>query len=533
MKIKRNLAALALTGLLATGCVDLEVQNPGQPDRERALRNVNDIEQLIAGGYRHYFNVVTASNGPGSVFATMAYQHTATAANFGMVDFSYPGSARVDHMPSDPYYAQFANAWTWFYRGIAAVTEGIKTLATIDDSLPAERDARAHAYGWFVLGISHGGAAMLFDQAYIYDPSIEMEDVELRPYTEVAEAAYRQLDNAIAAATGQSFTIPEQWMGRDVTAAELIRLAYSYKARIRASIARNPAERAAANWGQIMSDISNGITEDFVWNMRTGSGWSSGLYHNIFRLGAWGQASYFIYGMADQSGQYQRWIARDHWDRHPNLNEAQDGDPFLIITDDNRFPQGSTVEEQQANDGRYLEVLDRSGGYAQQWVRPDRGPFRWSYYRTHRWDEWATPGTNRHDWPEMPIEEMHLLRAEGLYRTGDRAGAAAIVNTYRTAAGLNATDADGTNTSCVPKLPNGSCGDLFEMLKWEIRMETAYQGYFSSPWYFHGRGWGDLAQGTPLQLPVPGREAELLMIPTYTFGGIGGESAAPSGTYGH
>ncbi|HSJ24139.1 MAG TPA: hypothetical protein VK929_05670, partial [Longimicrobiales bacterium] len=87
--------------------------------------------------------------------------------------------------------------------------------------------------------------------------------------------------------------------------------------------------------------------------------------------------------------------------------------------------------------------------------------------------------------------------------------------------------------SCVPKLPNGSCGDLFEMLKWEIRMETAYQGYFSSPWYFHGRGWGDLAQGTPLQLPVPGREAELLMIPTYTFGGIGGESAAPSGTYGH
>jgi hypothetical protein len=541
MKIRNKLEALALAGLVTlTGCMDLEVLHPNAPDRERALRNVNDIEQLIAGGYRRYYDVGTASTGIGPILATASYQHTGTAANFGMVDFSFPGSAAVHHRESDPFYSEFANNWLWLYRGVAAVTEGLATMAEANLALPTEgpdgnRQARAQAYGYFVLGLTHGGAAMLFDQSYIYDPSINIEDVALAPYTEVHAAAQGYLDRAIQEATGKTFTVPREWMGRDVTAAELVRLAYSYKARFRVATARTPDERRDVNWGQVIQDIDRGITSTFAWDMRQGSGWSSGTFHNIFRLGAWGQASYFIYGMADQSGQYQRWIARDHWDRHPMLNAAQDGDPFLIITPDNRFPQGATIAAQQlnANRGRYLEILNRSGGYAQQWVRPDRGPFRWSFYRVHRYDQWATPGTNRHDWEEMPIAEMRLLRAEALYRTGDRAGAAAIVNQTRVAAGLNETNADGLNTSCVPKLPNGSCGDLFEMLKWENRMENMYKGYFAAPWYFHGRGWGDLAEGTPLQLPVPGREAELLRIPLYTFGSVGGPSAAPRGTYGH
>jgi hypothetical protein len=540
MKTQRTLAALALAGLVATGCVDLEVQHPNAPDRERALRNVNDIEQLIAGGYRHYFNVGTATNGVGAILMTAAYQHTATAANFGMVDFSYPGSSRVHHRASDSFYNEFANNWTWLYRAVSAVTEGLRTMEESNLSLPSsgangDQQARAKAYGYFVLGLAHGSAALLYDQGYIYDPSIAVEDVKLSPYTEVHAAAQAYLDRAIQEATGKTFTVPEQWMGREVPAAELVRLAYSYKARFRANVARTPAERAAANWAQVIQDIDRGVTKTFSWNMRTGSGWASGTFNNIFRLGAWGQSSYFVYGMADQSGQYQKWIARDHWARHPFLNEAQNGDPFLIITPDLRFPQGSTIAGQQAaaSKGRYIEVLARSGGYAQQWVRPDRGPFRWSFYRVHRWDEWATPGTNRHDWPEIPLAEMSLLRAEGLFRTGNRAGAATIINATRTANGLNATNADGLNTSCVPKLPNGNCGDLFEMLKWEVRMETMYQGLFAAPWYFHGRGWGDLAEGTPLQLPVPGREAELLRIDLYTFGGKGAEGAAPRGTYGH
>ena len=107
---------------------------------------------------------------------------------------------------------------------------------------------------------------------------------------------------------------------------------------------------------------------------------------------------------------------------------------------------------------------------------------------------------------------LGLLRAEAAYRMNNRAEAASLINVTRTAAGLNATDAAGTNTDCVPKLPDASCGDLFEMLKWEVRLETMYKGLHLAPWYFHGRGWGDLAEGTFLQRPLPGREAELLFV---------------------
>jgi hypothetical protein len=71
------------------------------------------------------------------------------------------------------------------------------------------------------------------------------------------------------------------------------------------------------------------------------------------------------------------------------------------------------------------------------------------------------------------------------------------------------------------------------MLKWEMRLETFFRGTHASTWYFHGRGWGDLAEGTFLHLPMPGGEAQLLGEEVYTFGGPGAPGSAPRGTYGY
>jgi hypothetical protein len=225
-------------------------------------------------------------------------------------------------------------------------------------------------------------------------------------------------------------------------------------------------------------------------------------------------------------------MARSPLDRHPNLADNQTDDPFLIMTPDQRFPQGATIAAQQASDGTLYEIPTASGGYGAQWNRPDRGSFRWSYYRYVANNEWLV-AANRTDYHEITVAEMDLLKAEAAYRGGNLGAAATLINKTRTAAGLNATDASGTNTSCVPKMANGQCGNLLEMLKWEVRLETIYQGLHMAPWYFHARGWGDLAEGSFLQLPVPGQEAELLGIPSYTFGGPGGEGSAPVGTYGY
>lgn len=535
MKYIRRVTVAALVALTTTACLDLDVINPNAADAGRALVTDTDIEALIGGGWRNWWNCTSASTGPGPILMTMAYQHSATAANFGMVEFSGTPRVPAHSVPSAVYYNEnTGNCWIWLNRSISAVVDGLKALEGGGVTLPADRKARADAYGYFILGLAHAHMAILYDQGYIYDPTMDMEDVELKPYTEVIAAAMGYFDKAAASVGGQSFLVPATWMSREVSAADLTRLIYSYKARYRAAVARTPAERAAVNWQAVISDLDKGITETWAVDVRTATGFSSGTKVNIFRYGAWGQLTYVVYGMADQSGQYQKWIAKPVADRHPNLSADQTSDPFLIVTPDKRFPQGTDRATQSlaANRGTKYHIYTGSGGYSVGWLRPDRGSFRWSYYRYHVEDMWLV-AANRTDSPEFTLEEARLLRAEALLRTGNNAGAAAIINETRVAAGLNATDAAGTNSSCVPKLPNAQCGNLLEMLKWEVRMETAYQGLNMAPWYFHGRGWGDLQEGTPLHFPVPGRELELLGQPSYTFGGVGGEAAAPKGTYGY
>ncbi|MGD8362809.1 MAG: hypothetical protein PVJ04_15385, partial [Gemmatimonadota bacterium] len=312
----------------------------------------------------------------------------------------------------------------------------------------------------------------------------------------------------------------------NVSNLDLIRLAHSYKARYRAQVARTPAERAAVNWAQVEADVDAGILATHLMEYDPALGWNYSAMYLSVRPG-WSQLPYFMYGMADQSADYQEWLSLPNSDKS---NEFSDGTPVLIQTPDLRFAQGTTVEEQQAADGTYFRIMAPSE-VGDTWVRPDRGTWRWSWYKDgfdHNYDYEYNANNFQ---PEIQIAEMRLLKAEGRYRIGDVAGAAALVNETRVAAGLNATDASGTNSSCVPRLPDESCGDLWEMLKWEKRMETTWTGLAGANWFFDGRGWGDLWQDTPLQFPVPCEQLLELGEACYTFGGPGGAMGSPGSTY--
>jgi hypothetical protein len=62
-------------------------------------------------------------------------------------------------------------------------------------------------------------------------------------------------------------------------------------------------------------------------------------------------------------------------------------------------------------------------------------------------------------------------------------------------------------------------------MKWEKRMETAFTGY--AQWYLDSRGWGDLAEGTALEWPVPYQEMDARNQAFYPS-----SSGAARGTYG-
>jgi hypothetical protein len=292
-------------------------------------------------------------------------------------------------------------------------------------------------------------------------------------------------------------------------------------------VARTPSERAALNWNNVVSWVDNGLQEDWVmyWD------WDNGWYNEQLDYGtwpSWTQMAYFIYGMADPRDDrvYDDWLALSNTEKGNNL---PDGTPVLIVTPDTRFPQGTTVADQRASQGSYFRIASEAEA-GDTWKKPERGVWRWSWYKHDRFLEYGWSAV--FEQPDMTVAEMHLLKAEGLFRTGDLAGAAAIINQTRTANGLNATDANGTNTSCVPRLPDGSCGNLLEMLKWEKRMEIAHSGIGGFGWWFDSRGWGDLWYETPLQWPIPCKELQVLQIlPCNTYGGPGGEGGAPVSNY--
>jgi hypothetical protein len=512
---KKKWLAAAMVVLATGACADLEVSNPNAPDAGRALQSAGDVESLIAGSYNSWFRGTYDYSGPGLFLSNASFQHTAPWANAAMEKYARLPRVEITNDAADPYYGNFTYPWYQFYTALAALSDGLRGLqeAEVADELGADRVLRAQAYGKFVQGMAHAGLAVLYDQAFIVDETTDITQPQTAvDYNAMMTAALGYFDEAINLAGGASFDIPATWMSVAVSSDELVEIAHSMKARYRAAVARTPAERDAVDWGQVIADVDAGLQSDFVMDMDP----NAGFYNEVIDYGTypgWAENPYFIMGMADQSGSYQRWLAQPLSERIPN---PAGEDPILIVTPDTRFPQGATVADQEANPGT-LYVIP-SWGIGNVWARPDRGTWRWSYYwhiesedYTY-WDDFS--------WPEVDANEMQLLKAEGLYRTGSPGPAATIVNVTREAAGLSATDAAGTNTSCVPKLPDGSCGDLLEMIKWEKRLENRMKGLFSAPWFFDSRGWGDLYAGTYLQFPAPCRELQVLnMLPCYTFGG--------------
>ena len=561
MRLKNLFAGVFV--LMGIACTDpLTVDNSNDPDRGRVFTNPADLQVFIAGLFGVWLNSTIGGSNDGlqTQMIVMGMENTSTLANFAMGPRgSIPRNPITNQRGSQ---GNAGNYHDWFrgHRAARQAALGIASLKTITLG-SAAADAPALAFARRVQGAAPGNLSLAYDAASILTENDNPEAdaavvVPLSYYPAVNAAALGYLDSAIAVARANptAFPLPTTanfWInGIAMSQADFIRLARSYKAQFRAGVARTPAERAAVDWAKVIADADSGITANLAPNMDPTNGWDISwvVQHYTTGAGAWHQMSQFWMGMADTSGGYNAWLAAPV----PSTRV-----PFLVVTPDKRFPGGANCVAPCSSAARTAQGGATGTGSAGQPFantpyfrnRPPGDDVSGDPLQISMYDFWRSRQFRQANrigpYPIMTRAEIRLLAAEGYLRAGNIAAAIARIDSSRVTIGglpslVGITDTltavPGSAVNCVPKVPDAAqaykgtrCGRIWDALKWEYRMETAYTGY--GMWFFAARGWGDLPQNTAYQWPVPFNEMDARRQPFYGFGG-GGPSSAGPGNYG-
>ena len=555
----RTAALLAVVGVGAA--CDLKVQNPNQPETARVLATPADVESLMASYYKRWHSGMwgTLSNIEGMANVQSFEDYSSLSNNCLGQRYGIPRPAN-DNSIGNGCAAEQLRVYAYMAETNRVASSILGRLATPGFTLGgASQNNRAVAFSQFLRGISLGYLSLFYDSAAITTATTPADSAgDLRSYVDVNAAALVALQAAIDAAnasgtTSTGFPLPGSWIPSTTTMsqAEFIKLCHSYMARFRAGVARTPTERAAVNWATVITDAQAGITADHdnITNTVTGpfNSWLDAFYSYT----TWHQMTPFIIGMADVSGSYKAWLAQP-------LASRGSGGAFFMQTPDLRWPQGATRAAQNAD-----FALAACNGAAQTCPRyfvnrpagndvASGSAWGLSNYDHARFWSWRTSGdagqARNGKLIFMSKTEISMLAAEGMIRTGNFAGALALINQTRVPNGLAALVAPDNTTpvpggaNCVPQIPikanyqaDGSftapqttCGTMMEAMKWEKRMETAYTGF--AQWFVDSRGWGDLVVGTGTTWPVPYQDLQARLHNVYSTGGtINPYSAAQSG----
>ncbi|HSH44878.1 MAG TPA: hypothetical protein VK966_03425, partial [Longimicrobiales bacterium] len=215
----KRMTRLFLVGLVvavsAVACQDLDVTNPNNPDRGRALAISGDVETLISSAWYPYWNRTQVN---GTVYhplnAISGIQSTSVANNSGLELSEIPRPTYDNNPASGPSsLARFP--WYDFYTGLDSSNEGLRAINSgIEIGEGGEDTERARAWAKFGQGLNLSMLALFYDQAIVALEDADLEDaeqLEFRPYPEVVDAAVGALVAAADIARANSFEIPGEW----------------------------------------------------------------------------------------------------------------------------------------------------------------------------------------------------------------------------------------------------------------------------------------------------------------------------------
>src|SRR5438270_2106193 len=448
----RKLSLLTVgVGLAVVGCkADLGVPNPNNPDITQALARPGDVESFIMNSYGQMQQAAFGVNG--SIMPslqTMAFENASGLANWGMGPRSAMPRAAIANTRGNPYEVENLVQFARLPRAARVAANGVVALRKPGFTIGSvASDLRALAFAYLVMGAANGNLALVYDSVSVVTPEDNVSPTapaNLLGYAQGMDIALQQLDSAIAisaranALATPGYTLPATAINgiTTFTADSVIRLSRGWKARLRAGVARTPAERAAVDWDAVIADAGGALPGDFKITMSnaTGSVWTvATAQHELYDT--WTQQSPMIIGMADSvrsncapgSGGdcYDAWLATSINARYR----------FNIRTADQRFPPGDTRAGQQTSSGAgNFPSPPRANLYFKNRRPTDPTGEAWavSFYDFYRYQDFWN--TFNGPMPVMLRAEMDLLMAEGYIRKGDFANAMAKINITRVANG--------------------------------------------------------------------------------------------------
>lgn len=472
-----NILFLTILMVFSFSCSkDLDVENMNDPDKERALKNPEDVKSIALSGFYNWFMSNNSSISPRMAMWVMADQGTCSWANSGMYHLSSEPRQVFSNSVTYTYAYIFETYWEELYGNMVMMNNVLEKIydgmdMTIEGT---DETAMIKATAYFIQGISLGYLGLVYDQAYIMQPYSDAATVPLSPYMDVVEAAISALDSVveICNSPGVSFSLPDNYINGSVYSdVELSELANSFAARFLVHAPRNKTENDMIDWARVKSYADEGISRNLEPYM-DGSTWISWFRHYTVRPG-WARVDCRIINLIDSNYPYR-------------------------FPDNGQNPAAAYPHDQRLNTDFAFD--------AQNNMPPERGYYHYSNYEYVRYPLSITASTGES--PDFLVAENDLIIAEAMANMGDIAGAVQILN--------NGTRVTRGELSLLDE--NISREEVLEAIFYERDIELIQTGFGIA--FFDMRRRDMLQTGTLLHFPIPAKELMVVNKEVYTFGGV-------------
>jgi len=484
--MKKVINIFSLVALLAFGVscddfsTDLGVDNLEHPNDFILTSDPVSLAATADGVLRNLFITAHSYNGPAAAMATMADISSCSWGNFGMRDLSSEPRIAFNNSP-----AYGNNVTSAYFNAMYSVLSDANTLAlAVENGTEFDNPEKIMTIAKFAQATAIAQLAIVFDQVWLSDETGAIAGPGLEGSSDYATAmtfALDKLDEAIALASANGITFGEAIIPGGA-GANAVKYMNSLGARWLVGNVRNGTQKAAIDWGKVLTYTQNGISEDFEIYMDDVN-WYDLIPKTYLVYGGWGRVDMRIINMMDPN-------TPDYW---------EDGVTFQA--------ESTSADARLASDYGYLSSNN---------FRPERGYYHYSSYRYSRLDDYISIWTM--NVVEYSKSENDMYMAEAMAHLGDVSGAAGVIN-----AGTRVTRGN------LPPVAE-TLDAVKDAIHYERMVEFAYTAPFIG---FTEMRKEDLLQpGTLLHFPVPGTALESIPADYYTLGGTEGVAGEDYSTGG-